>query len=419
MGKWWMGLAVILSGLAAAAQAQNPFLPSQGKPEVMPEPVPFSQSALPGPNPPVAMEPYPGTQMPAGVPGPGCVPGLPDSHETGNSLRGDVPNAWGQEPPCDPGSIYASVGLLAMTRERLGRAPAAFLDTAAGGFDTGDPIPRGAPLVADFRDIDPRTNYGVRAAIGYHKDTSAFELGGFYLSQNNSAKLSAKPGSLDALFFNPPLGFEGDVGMWLQDDVIRTSLKTAVGSGEAMYRWWLGSDYSFSWGLGLRYLDLYERFAFFAGDDDLTVLDINGNPDPRRQATYSATAHNHILAPQLGLEWNREINTWLAFTLTAKGAWGANLVDVNTTLKRGDGFVGFAGHREQTVFSHLYETGVFLNVHLMDNARLRVGYNLFWAVDVATAADQVDFNLANTQGRTNNHGNVFYYGPSLELSLLF
>ena len=100
-------------------------------------------------------------------------------------------------------------------------------------------------------------------------------------------------------------------------------------------------------------------------------------------------------------------------------AVGVNFVDVDTLLQRGDGFVGFRGHRSDTIFSHLYEGGAYLNVRLMDNCRLRAGYNLVWAVDVADATGQLDFNLANPAGRTNNHSSILYYGPSVELSILF
>ena len=417
MVKRWLGVAVIVAGLGGTVYAQNPFLPTQAHPGVMPEPVPYSQSMLPDPNSPVAAAPYNGGQQTAvGVPAPGCVPGAPQ--EVGNSLRADTPTAWDQEPAYDPGAIYVGVGLLSMTRQRLGHTPAAFLDNAAGA-DTGDPAPRNAPIFADFNDVSPRANYGVLATVGYHKGTSGLELNGFYLSENNSAKTAALPNGLDALFFNAPIGFEGDNGMWLQSDIIRVFQRTALGSGEAMYRWWLGADSSFSWGLGVRYLDIFERFGVYSGDDDLTVFDVNGNPDPRRQATYAVKSHNRLLAPQLGFEWNRELTCWLALTVIAKGAWGANFLDVETSLERGDGFVGFHRQRQDTIFSMLYEAGFFLNFRLMDNARLRAGYNLLWAADVAEAVDQLDFNLANPDGRNNTHGSILFHGPSVELSILF
>jgi hypothetical protein len=402
MAKWWMSVALITLGLVNAAPAQGPYLPSQGKPAVMPEPMPCYEAPPIGP----VRAPSPGPSSPV-------------------SLEGDTPNAWSEDQPCDEPAVYFSVGFMALMRQKLGNGVVGVTDTASGGIDTGIPAPAGSPPFGHFHDINPRFNYGERMTIGYHCGTQAIELSGFYLSQNSSSKLYANPGQLDT-FFNVngdvnsfPNGFGGDNLMWLQADQIRTLLQTALGSAEANYRWWLGQDSNFSWSLGVRYLDLYERFSLFTGDDDLVQRDIHGNPNPILQATYTTTAHNRILAPQLGLEWNQAICCWLAFSFQAKGAWGVNFLDVDVLLKRGDGFVGINGHRSDTIFSQLYETGFFLDFYLMENARLRAGYDLLWAADVAEALGQLDFNLANTTGQTNNHGSIFYHGPIVELHLLF
>jgi hypothetical protein len=270
-----------------------------------------------------------------------------------------------------------------------------------------------------------RLNHGVRATLGYHWDSHALEVGGFYLSQSSSAKLVANPGHLDSFFTingnfnNRPLGFEGNNGLWLQADLMRIRLQTAVGSGEVNWRWWPEQNSTFNVALGVRYVDFYERFSFFTDDDGLTVRDIFGNPNPRLQATYATTAHNRIAAPQFGLEWNQPISCWLAFTMAAKGAWGANFLDVDVNLKRGDGFQRPTGHRSDTIFSHLYEAGFFLDFGLLERMRVRAGYNLLWLVDVAEAVDQLDFNLANRTGRVNNHGSAFFHGPSVEFQFLF
>src|SRR5207253_1248996 len=106
-----------------------------------------------------------------------------------------------------------------------------------------------------------------------------------------STKTFLSNGAFDSFFnvngnFNAaPVGFEGDNGMWLQADVIKLRLQTALGSAEANYRCWLGTNADLSWLIGIRYFDLYERFSLYSGDDDLTVLDVAGHPDPRRQAT--------------------------------------------------------------------------------------------------------------------------------------
>jgi hypothetical protein len=337
-----------------------------------------------------------------------------------NSLPSNLSNAFSMPPCPEPGACYFGIGYMAQQRQRLGHGAAVVLDTASGGVHTGTPPPPGAPLLGDFHDINIRFNNGERVTLGYHCDGQAFELSGFYLSQNSSAKEYAHAGSLDT-FFNVngsfttfPLGFEGDNGMWSHADVMRLRLQTAQGSAEFNYRCWLGADSDCSWLIGVRYLGLYERFSFYTGDNDLTI------PNPTTQSTYSVTANNQIVAPQLGFEWNRPICCWLAFTMSAKAAWGANFLTVDVNLKRGDGFQGPHGSRSQTLFSQLYETGFFLDIGLPKcPGRLRAGYDLMWAVDVAEALGQFDYNLAHTSGRVKDHQSIFYHGPIAELTFRF
>jgi hypothetical protein len=395
MRKGWIRAALLGLGLMAnPAAAQTPLLPGQGNPEPLADPLPSLSGAS------------------AGVPSPGMDQSSP------NSLPANLPNASSPPPPPEPGSFYAGFGYMGQERQRLGHGAAVVLDTGSGGVHTGTPPPPGAPLFGDFHDLDIRYNNGVRTTLGYYCDGQAFELSGFYLSQNSSAKEYAHAGSLDT-FFNVngsfttfPLGFEGDNGMWSHADVMRLRLQTAQGSAEANYRCW-ALDYDFSWLIGVRYFDLYERFGFYTGDDDLTL------PNPTTQSTYFVTAHNQILAPQLGFEWNRPICCWLAFTMTAKGAWGANFLTVDVNLKRGDGFQGPHGGRSQTLFSQIYETGFFLDIGLPKCGRLRAGYDLLWLADVAEALGQFDYNLAHTSGRTKNNESIFYQGPVVEWSFLF
>jgi hypothetical protein len=300
------------------------------------------------------------------------------------------------------------------------------LDLANGGLDTGLLPPLNSPLAADAGDIQPRFASGISGTLGYHWDNCAIEASGFYIFQNQASRLYTAPGMLDSLFnvngdFNSfPLGFEGDNGMWLQADIMRIELKTAIASGEVNFRSWPGTDSNVSWSLGVRYLGVYERFSFFTGDDDLTVRTINGFPDPTRQATYTATANNNIIAPQVGLEWNLPLCCWLAFSLQAKGAWGIDCIDVDTLLKRGDGFIGFSGHRTNYTFSQVYQTGLFLDFPLAERGRVRLGWQALFVVNVADAVTQLDYNLADQAAQGgNNHGNIFYQGPVVELHLLF
>ena len=403
MLRGWMGPALLGLGLTAGlAAAQTPYGPDQGTLESMVDPIPYINAPSAG------------------------VPPLPTDHSSPYSSPAGAARAWDNgSASAGHGWLYGGAGYMAMQRQRLGHGAAAVLDTASGGVDTGNPPPAGAAEAADFHDLHMNWNNGLRATLGYFCDGQALELSGFYLFQNSSAKTYADPGRLDT-FFNvggnftsAPLGFEGDNGLWLQADVIRLRLQTALGNAEVNYRRWLGPDSCFNWLVGIRYLDLYERFGLYTGDDDLTVLGTNGRPDPTKEATYYVTAHNQILAPQLGFEWTRGLTGWLAFTMSAKGAWGVNFLTVDVNLKRGDGFLGLHNGRSQTLFSHLYETGFFLDFLPWERARLRAGYNLMWVVDVAEALGQFDYNLAHTSGRTKDNQSIFYHGPLVELSFLF
>jgi hypothetical protein len=207
--------------------------------------------------------------------------------------------------------------------------------------------------------------------------------------------------------------------MWLQADIIRTQLQTALANGELNFRFWPHVCGEINMLVGVRYLDIYERVGIFTGDDDLVSRDVAGNPNPVLQADYTATAHNRILGGQLGVEWNKPITWWLAYSMVVKGAWGVNFLDVNTALKRGDGFAGPAGHYSDTNFSQLYEAGFFLSFPLRDNIHVRAGYNLLWVLDITEATDVVDFNLANPGGRHDPHGSSMYHGPSVEFQILF
>jgi hypothetical protein len=407
MAKWWLGVALIAMGLVDSASAQDPYLPAQGRP-VMPEPIPYYSS---GPS--------------ADAPSPSMGGMQSDSPL---ALPGNLPNAWSKDE-YNPAACYGTLGYLGLFRQSLSHGAAVALDTASGGIDTGAPPTAATPVIASFRDISPGYMNGVRATLGYHCDTSAFEVSGFYMSQSSSSTTFVAPGQLSTFFniggnfLNAPLGFEGDNGMWLQADLMRITFKQAVGSAEANYRWWLSHESDFSWSLGVRYLNVYERLGFFTGDDDLTVLDVNGHPDPTRQANYQVTTSNNIVAPQLGFQWEKtlgcHLGCYLAFNLTAKGAWGVDFSDVNVLLERGDGFVGFNTSRSDTHFSQLYEMGINLDIYLAERARLRVGYQMLWVVDVPTAVGQLDYDLSHTSGQVNNNGSIFYHGPMVELHVLF
>jgi hypothetical protein len=103
----------------------------------------------------------------------------------------------------------------------------------------------------------------------------------------------------------------------------------------------------------------------------------------------------------------------------AKAGAGPNIININTFLTRGDGFVGFNNRHNTASLGQVYELTGFFDFHMLERLRFRAGYTAMWLVDVATASDQVDFNLANPYGRRNTHGSAFFHGPQMELQFLF
>jgi hypothetical protein len=308
---------------------------------------------------------------------------------------------------------------MALRRQKLGHGALAVLDP--GNIDTGVLPPATAPLAADLNDVDPDYGWGVRATVGRRWQNHALELSGFYLWENEAASEVINRGRLDTFFFIPPLGsfrfplgFEGNNFLWLQADRIRTTVKTTLGNGEANCRCWSDACPWLQVITGVRYLDLQDRLAILTDDEGFSVV-----PDARRAATYSVRAHNRLLGPQLGFETDMQPLPFLWLTAMGKGCWGVNFLDVDVLLERGDGFVGRSGNRSDTIFSHLYEGGLYLDWYFGPNVRVRTGYNALWAVHVAEAVEQLSFDLSQTSGKRRDNGNIFYHGPVIELTLVF
>src|SRR5262249_48648265 len=152
--KSWTGaLAIILA--AGTAWAQDPYLPvGQGKPAMMPEPIPFGTSS-PAPAAAPGLAPSFGAPTPGfGGPAPRMPCGSPSS-SCDNSLPSDGANAW-CDCFCPPCACYLEIGYLALRRQDPGFRTVAVLDTQSGGIDTGN-VPNFllTPRFADFHDIDP------------------------------------------------------------------------------------------------------------------------------------------------------------------------------------------------------------------------------------------------------------------------
>ncbi|HXG11278.1 MAG TPA: BBP7 family outer membrane beta-barrel protein [Gemmataceae bacterium] len=395
MSKRWIGLALMMIGLGWTPAGHAQYLPST-PPAGMPEPMPCAPSMVPGP-----ISPY---QAP---PGPGPDLGIP----------ANIPGAFDECWYSPVKHVYVHVGTQALARRRPGHFPIAVLNP--NNLDVIEPPLLVPPVTEDASGINPVYAWGPRGTIGILWDQCAVELSGFILDETEASILRAVPGRLNTFFFNPPLGFEGNNNLWLNADRIRTTLETNLASAELNSRWFAKAHSGPEWIVGVRYFDMQEQMAIFTDDEGLVFRDIFGKPDPTRQATYTARVHNRILAGQLGVEWQISPCCWLALGWAAKGAWGVNWANVDFSLVRGDGLVGFDTGRRHTMFSHMYDVLGFLELHLLERLRVRAGYTALWLLHVPVAQQQIDFDLSAPLQHRKDNGSVFYHGPQIEMQFLF
>jgi hypothetical protein len=156
---------------------------------------------------------------------------------------------------------------------------------------------------------------------------------------------------------------------------------------------------------GARYFGNFERFQI----DTVANLAV---PDPTQQAQYTVRVWNNIAAPQFGIDIYQPFWDYYGFNLQLKTAPGVDFAKSIASLQRGDGLSGFSDEVTRVQFAETFDIGIFLDCFLSDNFRVRAGYSAFWAINVAEALGNVDYNLAE-RGHYSEHGSVFYHGPSL------
>jgi hypothetical protein len=403
MSRRWMGVALLVGSLAVAAdaRAQAP----------VPEPIPCGPSLAPPGSPPVP--PYAGP-----LPAQAAPHGPPDCMV----LPADIPGAFTDCPPEPACGTYFHIGGISLQRQRLDNGPVASIDTVnTSNLKNGIPpaAERDLATVLDYKDLSPPWGTGIAGTLGYLWGGNALEVTGFYVFNQGNTDQVGLPGRLFLPFHNPPLGFEGDNGMWLHADVARIRLDDAIGVGEFNYRWTTQAFNSVEGIIGFRYTDQQEQLDIYTGDDDLTVRNLNGQPDPTREAIYKVFTHNHLFAPQFGFEWHTPICSYIDLTVLGKGAWGINYVDEHLVLTRGDGLVGRSTPRFHTGFAHTYDAGFFLDFWFLERGRIRAGYNLLLLCNVVDAQGEVNYDLAHQASQPIHEGTMFYHGPMVELELLF
>ncbi|MFN4259284.1 MAG: hypothetical protein ACK4RK_08285 [Gemmataceae bacterium] len=427
--QWKWTAALLLCGFGYFPVGAQ-YLPLDSQPAQIIEPLPEAASctspAMLGPLNPLAAPPGP----------PDCL-----------SLPSNIPTAFQESLYGESSGMYLHGGVLFLQRQRLANMPLAVFDQ--GSFtrtitttdpvtgvpvvirepspilvfgDSGNPPPSQGMVAQNLNSLQPDMQWGVKLSAGIYSGNSAVEMGGFYVPNDTVSLQTIAPNLIDVFFFNPPPGFEGINGLWLQADRLLTTYRASLLNLEMNYRFLL-SDFGCDVLLGIRYFDLQERIQMVTtdlpSDELINIIDPDFDLLRRNQATYEVRTHNRFVAPQVGLEWYRQLFGIFDAGISAKGAWGINFTTRNAKLARADGLIGIDRTRNETIFSHLYELGGFVSVYFWDRCRVRGGYNCMWFVGVPDVVGQINFDLSNQLRNSNNNGSIYFHGPSVELQLLF
>jgi hypothetical protein len=397
----------------ALAQNQQPSMPTPYGAARVPEPLPIGVCPPPSPN---------------LVPGPLTPDKAPQGPDDTLSLSPGAPGAFQSENYPTEFALFTSAGFQALQRQRLGKGAIAVEDLTNLNptLKIGVNAPPSSPPAQSFNDIVPNMAFGPTITAGVLCGTDIIEVSGFFIPRNGTMEQNIIPGRIDTFFFNAPPGFEGQNGLFKQDDIVRTTLDTQTGNVELNYRYSDLAVTGLELILGVRYFDIEEHLSTFVDQNGVTAP-LNaalGQSNPIDQATYTAMTHNRIIAPTLGFEYNwgpqdKGAFSWLSLGFTAKGSWGMNFATDGHSLVRGDGLMGFSETHTSTIFSQMYELGGFSEIHFTERFKMRAGYSAFWVLHIDAVVDQYDFDLSQPQGRLDHQGSVLYHGPSLLFEFLF
>lgn len=354
--------------------------------------------------------------------------------------------------------FFADIGPIALQRNHLGAGDIAVVNARAVGIPTGPVLPNpfippqpGIIGALNFNSVTPPLSLGIGGKVGYLFDNQSIEFSSFYIWENDVTKSVNMPFSLDTLFYNPPLAFIGE-GMFRYANSVAMNFGSSLFNGEVNYRRWNSAFAGLDFIFGARYMRENDILSLTSSG---TAIFDNSNAlglqSPGSNAfNYMVIAHNNIMAPQIGLEWTLPIFKWLSLNLLGKAAWGANYLTTDVNLTRSDGLTAFNTTRHAWTFAEVYQLGAFADINLLEKLRLRLGYTAFWLTGVATANDQVDFDLKGTQsrqslgvqgianalqsgnlksvfaaeggyphGNPNNYGSMIFFGPQIMLQLFF
>lgn len=397
MKRWWMSLGLAgWLGCATLVPAQS-FLPSPVGAARIIDPTPTAPSTVNDKYPPLVDGPITPKIAP---PGPPDSLSLPVGHTSAF-----MADSFGQDQ-----GVFVHLGTIALFRQTLGGSWPAFQDLT--GSPANNPLAlqpnRVGPPLQGFNDISTPLRWGMRGSLGYFWAGQTLEATFWGIFQGQDTLTTNSPNGIYSFFFNPPAGF--DQHIWLEASKLTTQFSWSLFNSELNYRYASASVLEMEIILGVRWVSLRERISV-ATSEFQPALPVN-------TATYSVETRNNLVGPQIGWEWVRNLKI-VTVGFTGKAAVAANFDSIQTSLVRGDAYRGFDFHRSSLPLAGIFEATAFVDLIMTERMHVRGGYTALWLTGVSKAVDQVDFNLGNPIGHTNDNGSEFFHGPSVELQFVF
>jgi hypothetical protein len=401
--RWLIGTLIgvwVLGGLPTLVRGQN-----------YPDPIPVGPS-----HPAVSPAACPGGLCPPGMPaGPGLLPAAfpppaPAISHCPPSLGSCPPADFDDEDAC---FLIVSAGYMPMWRHRMKDHLLAVVDPIP--FDDPRLAPPGSPIAMTFRDMRTDLQHGYFLNIGFFNQDHSWDFGGFYIQPETQTFEVTRPGQLSSFFFNPPVGFEGTgAGLWDNADYMRMRFENQLVNAEINSRWFDGGNGTeVELLIGVRFLLQAEKLELFASDDREQLGSI-----PETDATYTSKTNNRLLGGQIGAGISQMLSHHISIGINTKLGLFANYADIDVSLVRGDGLVGIDGGQSKWGISALSDSGAFVTLN-GSRWRVLVGYRAMWIWGLATAQDQIDFNLGNDRGRGDVNGSILYHGPMAMFDIVF
>lgn len=162
----------------------------------------------------------------------------------------------------------------------------------------------------------------------------------------------------------------------------------------------------------------FDRAIANAPDPDTLIGNQTAQPSPETVAIHNISMDNDYIAPEFGIRAVRPVLGVFEVDLTGIGSFGANFLQKDSTLVRGDGLVGFIREREEVATSAMFEWRLGMNFVPHPNVRLKAGFEALWFINAGTAISNIEFDL-DQDTRPSNEDEILFYGWYFGGEILF